>query len=305
MFSSERKLIIFVGLCCLVLALLGYAWKQRTIIPYVTEPLENITAPFTYGNARVLANLRTGIAVIDNALDKFNELETLKAENAQLVQKQVSYEELAAENMRLRQLLQFKNKHPQFEVMVAQVITRDLGDWTYTLTIDRGRAEGVSENMAVVVPSGVVGFVSDVYEHSARVQTMLDSRTSIGGIVQRPESRVASIIKGNGNQARYPIMVNIAKDADVLSGDTIVTSGYGGIYPKGLLIGHVTDLTMDPEGFVKNGIIQPAANFDTLEEVLIIRRSEESQPAKPTLEPRLVPQTQRDQVEGAKGAVKQ
>lgn len=159
-------------------------------------------------------------------------------------------------------------------------------------------------NMAVVVPSGVVGFITDVYPHSSRVQTILDPRSAIGVIVQRPESRLSGVVKGDGDSPRTPLMANIARDGDVLVGDKLITSGYGGIYPKGLPVGNVQSIENDAEGFVKNAVITPSVDFYRLEEVFVLTSSSLSAPQKPGLEPKLVPQTQRDQVEGAKGAVK-
>ena len=232
-------------------------------------------------------------------------MDAIREENAQLQQRVTNYDEVVAENMRLRQLLSFQNSHPQFDMMAASVVTRDVGTWTNTFTIDRGSADGLEVNMAVVIPGGVVGFISDVYTHSARVQTILDPRTAIGVIIQRPESRVASIVKGNGSNPDEPLLVNVARDGDVLNGDTLITSGYGGIYPKGLLVGHVTRIDNDSEGFVKNAVVQLSADLRNVEEVFVILRSREGELDKPSLTPKLVPQTQRDQVEGVKGASQQ
>lgn len=212
---------------------------------------------------------------------------------------------MVAENIRLRQMLNYKSAHPEFTMTLAGIITKDFGTWTNTFTIDRGENDGIKPNMAVVVPSGVVGFVTDVYPNSARVQTFLDPRSAIGVIVQRPESRLAGVVKGDGNNPNKPMMVNIARDGDVLVGDKLITSGYGGIYPKGLLVGNILSIENDTEGFVKNATIQPTVDFHRLEEVFIITASTVQTPDKAQLEPKLVPQTQRDQVQGAKGAVNQ
>lgn len=123
----------------------------------------------------------------------------------------MDYDELVAENQRLRSLLDFKRSHGQFNVVAGTVISREYGTWSNTLVIDVGSDDGISENMAVVTPKGVVGFISDVYPHSSRVQLMTDPRTSIGAIVQRPESRVSSVVRGNGNVPTEPQFVNIAK----------------------------------------------------------------------------------------------
>ena len=291
MIQSDKKLIIVVVISCILLALLGFAWKQRTSIPFVTVTLEGITTPFAYGSARLLEGVQTSFTVLNKAISSTIESEAEASRKAALEQKVVNYDEVVAENIRLRQLLNYKSNHP--------------GTWTNTFTIDKGSEEGMAVNMAVVVPSGVVGFITDVYPHSARVQTILDPRSAVGILVQRPESRLSGVVKGNGNTPRTPSMVNIARDGDVLVGDKLITSGYGGIYPKGLPVGNVQSIENDTEGFVKNAVVTPSVDFHRIEEVFVLTSSSLSAPQKPELEPKLVPQTQRDQVEGVKGVVKQ
>jgi rod shape-determining protein MreC len=99
--------------------------------------------------------------------------------------------------------------------------------------------------------------------------------------VQRPESRVAAIVEGNAAKPLAPKMVNIARDADIIKGDKIITSGFGGIYPKGLLLGEVTDVVNEEGGLLKYAVLKPAADFDRLEEVAVIVRSREPVPAPP------------------------
>ena len=303
MIQSDRKLLIFVVLGCIIMALLGFAWKQRTSIPFVTVPLEKIAIPFAYGSARVLSNIQTGIRIIDNAILGLIDSDSKDNTIADLEQKVSNHDEVVAENIRLRQMLNYKSAHPEFTMTLAGIITKDFGTWTNTFTIDRGENDGIKPNMAVVVPSGVVGFVTDVYPNSARVQTFLDPRSAIGVIVQRPESRLAGVVKGDVNHPNKPMMVNIAREGDVLVGDKLITSGYGGIYPKGLLVGNVLSIENDTEGFVKNATIQPTVDFHRLEEVFIITSSTVQTPDKAQLEPKLVPQAQRVQVQWAKGAV--
>jgi len=157
--------------------------------------------------------------------------------------------------------------------------------------------------MAVITPDGVVGFISDAFSDSARVQLMTDPRTSVGAVVQRPESRVASVVRGNGNMPLEPQFVNVAKEADILEGDTLITSGFGSIYPKGLYIGKIVSIHMDDSDFVKYAVIEPGVDFSKLEEVFVITGTSSSNSYdKPDVAPKLVPQTQRDKVEGVKGA---
>ena len=204
MIQSDKKLIIIVVIGCILLALLGFAWKQRTSIPFVTVTLEGITTPFAYGSARLLEGVQTSFTVLNNAISSTIESEAEASRKAALEQKVVNYDEVVAENIRLRQLLNYKSNHPEFSMTLAGVITKDYGTWTNTFTIDKGSEEGMAVNMAVVVPSGVVGFITDVYPHSARVQTILDPRSAVGILVQRPESRLSGVVKGNGNTPRTP-----------------------------------------------------------------------------------------------------
>ncbi len=301
---SDRKILIFVVITTIFLALLGYAWKGRTKVPFVTVPLANVTAPFDYGSSRVLSGIHTGITIIDEAISKHIEIEQLKEALAQEKIDAVEFNEVVAENIRLRQMLKFSTSHPQYDVLAASILTRDFGYGVSTYVIDKGSEDGIKPFMAVVAPGGVVGFISDVYSHSARIQTMLDPRTAIGIIVQRPESRVASLVKGDISNTSLPQMVDIPKDADVLEGDTLVTSGYGGVYPKGMLVGHVLSIKLDGEGYVKRATVDPAVSFANLEEVFVITKSNETAPVWENNNIKLVPQTKRDQVEGIKGAIK-
>ena len=171
------------------------------------------------------------------------------------------------------------------------------------MIIHVGTRNGIAKNMPVITPQGVVGFVADVFPDTARVQLLTDPRTSIGAIVQRPASRVASVVRGNGNVPTEPQFVNVAKDADILEGDTLVTSGFGSIYPKGLPVGTIVSIHQDATDFVKYAVIRPAVDFSKLEEVFVVAAAVPTEPySTPDVQPKLVPQTNRDKVEGVKGA---
>lgn len=303
MYSFGKKSILVVLVLFIIIAVVGWAWRQRDSLPFITKPLQIVAAPFEYGASRIMDTLSSTFHIVDISLKNRIEWESLEKENAELKERSVDYDEILAENKRYRELLDFKAAHRQFNVRAGSVISRDYGTWSNTMVIDIGSEDGIEENMAVVTPAGVVGFISDVYPHSSRVQLLTDPRTSIGAIVQRPESRVSSVVRGNGNVPTEPQFVNIAKDADILEGDTLVTSGFGSIYPKGLYIGTIVSIHQDDNDFVKYAVIRPGVDFSKLEEVFVITHSTDTtSDEKPDVSPKLVPQTQRDKVEGVKGA---
>lgn len=248
----------------------GWFWRHREYIPFVSQPLSVGAAPFEYGVSRAAWLGENSIGMVQQIFTNWKDLEELKRENESLKAEQNRYSEVLAENIRLRSLLKFKQGYTSYNMVGASVIERDYGGWTHTMVIDRGEDSGIKKYMPVIIPSGLVGFVSEVYMNSARVQLLLDPRTTVGGIVQRPASRVVSMVTGNSGNPGYLTFMSLPKESDVIKGDTIVTSGYGGVYPKGLIIGTVEKVDVDSEGGTQSAEIRPAADFAHMEEVFII-----------------------------------
>lgn len=248
----------------------GWFWRHREYIPFVSQPLSVGAAPFEYGVSRAAWFGENSIGMVQQIFTNWKDLEELKRENESLKAEQNRYSEVLAENIRLRNLLKFKQGYTSYNMVGASVIERDYGGWTHTMVIDRGEDSGIKKYMPVIIPSGLVGFVSEVYMNSSRVQLLLDPRTTVGGIVQRPASRVVSMVSGNSGNPGLLSFMSLPKESDVIKGDIIVTSGYGGVYPKGLVIGTVEQVDVDSEGGTQSAEIRPAADFAHMEEVFII-----------------------------------
>lgn len=240
-----------------------------------------ILAPVEYVTAQVGYVVRQAGASTGQIVNVYRDNQALRAENEQLRHSYIDTTEILAENARLRAMLDYKKTAPQFDFVAAAVVARDPGTWTNMIVINRGTAQGIAKDMPVVTPQGLVGNVVQAYSSTAKVQLVLDPRSAVGALVQRPESRVAAIVEGNGARPLSPRMVNLARDADIIKGDTVITSGFGGIYPKGLLIGEVVDVVNEEGGLLKYGVLKPAVDFDRLEEVLVIVRSREPIPTFP------------------------
>lgn len=270
MFSFGKRKIFLTILIILFMGLCGWFWRHRESVPFVSQPLSTAAAPFEYGMSRIAFAGRTGIGMIDQILSDWEELEALRRENGALRAEQTAYSGILAENIRLRELAGFRQGYKQFTLLGASVIDRDYGSWSDTMVIDRGTDSGIAKYMPVIVPGGLVGFVSDVYLNSARVQLITDPRTSVGAVVQRPGSRVDSIVRGNGNRPAQMIFTNLIREADILKGDMLVTSGYGGVYPPGLLIGTVDSVTGGESDTIRSAVVTPAADMGRLEEVFVI-----------------------------------
>ena len=275
---DNKKLPLSIAALLLVI-LLVTATKGPVRIPFVEAAAVTVLSPFQY----VFSSLGHGIhstgSQVSDLWNVYDDNQLLKAEVEQLRQERSQLAEVQAENIRLKVLLDYKASSPQFDLLMAKVIARDASSWTNSLTINRGADDGVTKDMAVVTAQGVVGSVSNVYAHTAQVQLLLDPRNAVGALVQRPESRVAAVLEGHAASPQQPRMVNIPRDADIIIGDTVVTSGFGGIYPQGIALGEVVDVVNSEGGLLKYAVLKPAVQFDRLEEVQVLVGSRQPPPA--------------------------
>lgn len=270
MFFFDKRKIVSVIVVLLVLGFCGWGWRHRESVPFISKSLAFTTAPFEHGISRVSFLGKTGISILDQIIDNWNELEELKRENGSLKAEQSVYKEILAENMRYKTLLGFKERSKEYKLMGATTIMRDYGVWSNTLVIDHGEDAGLKKYMPVIVPEGIVGYIMEVYPTSARVKLLIDPGCKIGVLVQRLDSRVEAIASGNSTNPGNLIISGLAREADIVKGDQIIASGYGGVYPKGALVGVVENVIVDEAGSTQSIEIKPAVNFGRLEEVFVI-----------------------------------
>ena len=170
-------------------------------------------------------------------------------------------------NMRLERLLDMK-KSIQDPTVSATVIGEDVTSWFRTLVINRGSSEGIREGMAVVSADGVVGQTVKVSPSTSRVLLLTDHASGIAATIQR--SRARGVVKGK-NELLCTLEFT-TREEDVKVGDTVITSGIGGVFLKGLPIGEVTMVKRGQYGIFQTVSIRPAVNLPHLEEVLVVQR---------------------------------
>ena len=195
----------------------------------------------------------------------------LQARERQLEMQLQAREERAREADRLREMLQLRQELP-LETIPAEVITREGVPWSRTITLDKGAADGTRLNAAVISATGVVGRVIAVGSHASRVQLILDSQAGVGVRIQR--SRVTGVLVGPPGMPAAAtgdlIMKYVPSLADVVVGDVAVTSGLDHLYPPGLVVGRVRSAARGT-GLFKEILVAPSAQFNTLEEVMVVR----------------------------------
>ena len=268
-------IFVFVSVFCIVF----FAARARFETPVANEGVGLILSPFQNAVSWVGSKLNFITTTVSDIMNLHEQNKALLAEVEELRAKNLAANEFEAENQRLRALLGYKQVTTQFDLEPARVIGRDASTWSSMIVINRGSADGIANDMAVVTEMGLVGHVIEAGINTSKVQLILDPRSSVGTLVQRPESRVAGIVEGDINNPTMPKMVNIPKNSDVIVGDVIVTSGFGGVYPKGIIVGRIKDIQNEESGLLKYGVIETTVNFQKLEDVAIIIQSREAPPA--------------------------
>ncbi len=231
--------------------------------------------------------------VVGSGVSAIREIGELRQRNLELEQRvnQLTIEnlrlaEVETENEQLRSLLQFAQTNPSFDVRGGQIIARAIGDganpFTHPIQIDLGRTHGLAVGMPVVTDRGLVGRIANVYPHSSDILLINDPRSNINVMTQA--SRAHGVIRGRVGQP--PIMELIPPDVKISEGEIVITSGLGGHFPKGLVVGQIVEVIRNDDLMFQSAIIQPTVDFDRMELVLVITNfpPEEQEPNPPTPE---------------------
>lgn len=229
----------------------------------------------------VLTPLRTGASALTaQAESLYNyvfEYEQLAAENAalreELAQLRDDYRSAASiqrEIERLRELLELKEDHEDYDLVDAYIITWDSSDWSSSCTVNRGSAAGIEEGMCAITESGeVVGVVTEVGYNYSVIKTVLDSGLDISAIIA--SSGYSGMVKGSyvTGQEGMLRMDYLPSNAIIRNNDQVVTAG-STVYPRNLILGYVVDAGFNDTGIAKYAILKPAADISSLEQVFIL-----------------------------------
>jgi len=206
------------------------------------------------------------------------ENEQLRAQIADLQKQQMAEAQATEENQRLRELLNLSEKHSDFKYESAKVVSWNASNWNSSFTISKGSDSGLEVGDCVITEYGVlVGTVSETGSNWANVQTVTDLGTSIGVLVG--SSEVSAILQGDYTLMRSQNMkLNyVASTGQIITGDTVVTSGAGGSYPQGLIVGTVSSVHSEASGQNESAVVAPFTKLEDLTQIFIIKSFEVSE----------------------------
>jgi rod shape-determining protein MreC len=271
---KQRFFIVCLGLA-LAIALFTGVFAVMGWGSLLREVGSAIIYPFQWVGAKIGDGVSGFFAYFADLEDLQAELDSIKAENESLKNDLVDAEIMADENAWLYRYLAIKEEHGDYSLCAASVISSSSasgegGDYATELTLNRGSSSGVSEGMPVITPSGLVGVVVEVNLNHCRVMTLLDTSVSVGAVTTRAtenglcEGDYARLHKGQAT------LRNLPEEADVQVGDIVVTSGRGSVYPYGIPIGRVTEVTANAFVRTTEAAVEPFTDFSDLTQVVIM-----------------------------------
>ncbi len=198
-------------------------------------------------------------------VDLRDENEALKARVAALEEENLQFREAIVASGHLQRIVQMREGF-EVELLPAQVVGQDVSSFFRSVLLDRGRGQRVLSGMPVVSDGGLVGVVTATSPNAARAMMLLDRRSAVDAIVQR--SRARGIVRGTGTgEVEFSFVV---RGDDVQPGDIVITSGVGGVYPKGIRIGTVTEVEAEPDQLVHRAEVRTSVDFGRVEQVFVM-----------------------------------
>ncbi|WP_341299924.1 rod shape-determining protein MreC [Lysinibacillus sp. FSL H8-0500] len=272
-FFNKKVILLLVGMVFLV-ALISFSLRDRTNATLPEQIIKD-----TVGVAQSLvakpANYINGVFNnIDSLLNTYEENKRLKARLEDFAVVQAEATDLKSENNKLRELLDKTESLKAFNPIQATVIARNPDQWEEKIILDKGSSHGVQKNMAVMTAKGLVGKVILVTPFTSEVELLYTNNPNyrVSAMVLG-EKEAYGLIEGFDEERNELIMKRIDSSLTVKEGEQVISSGLGGIFPKGVPIGEITEVSTDDFGLTKMAYVKPSADFSILEHVVIAKRT--------------------------------
>lgn len=270
--SNKRLILLLIGVILLV-ALISMTLRDRGQVSLPEQIVKEAVGAGQSVFSRP-AHFVTGVFDnIDSLINTFEENRLLKARLEEFAGVQAEVTDLRSENEELKELVDKEEDLREYNPIQAVVIARNPDQWEEKIILNRGTEHGVKENMAVMTAGGLIGKVTIVTPTTSTVElvTTQNPNYRVSAMVLG-EDDVFGLIEGYDAERRELLLKRIDFSVDLEEGDRVVSSGLGGIFPKGIVIGEITEVTIDDFGLTKLAYVKPAADFSMLNHVVIADR---------------------------------
>ncbi|MBR5872757.1 MAG: rod shape-determining protein MreC [Oscillospiraceae bacterium] len=262
---------ILCALAVFAVAIMIRAAASGSADVFLSQAVSVISQPFLKASSSVTNSVQNFLDRFANAEELYLENQELKKQLQEANEKLIGAEQDKRENEQFRSFLGLKETNPDYEFEPATVIGRDSTNRFYSFTIDRGSLHGVEEADPVITADGLVGIVWEVGLTYSHVRTILDISVEVG--VYDISTRDSGILNGDITLSSEGLckLKFLPKESGISSGNLIVTSGIGGVFPKDLPVGVVKAIEVDSSGLSLTAKIAPTADIENVTDVLIIK----------------------------------
>ncbi|OIK16975.1 rod shape-determining protein MreC [Bacillus sp. MUM 116] len=272
-FLNKRLIVLLLSIIILV-ALIGFSLRERSKLTWPEQFVkdsvgwvQSLVSKPAYGVAGFFENLKD----LENT---YQENKELKSRVEEIVSLEAQVQDLKKDNADLRSILGETKTLRDFKPLPATVIGRNPDRWHEMIIIDKGKINGIKQNMAVVTANGLIGKVKNVNQFSSTIQLLsaADPKNRISAVVQGNKNSYG-FVEGFDSEKKLLQIKTIPSGAKIEKGQTVVTSGLGGVFPKDLPIGKVVDVKPDQYGLNQTALVKPGADFYDIQNVIVITRT--------------------------------
>lgn len=282
-FGSKRLIVILVGLVILI-SVMGFTSGERASLTWpekFTRDSISLMQGFFNRPAQAFSHF---FSEVGNAYQVYEENRVLKANLDQFAQLTAKLKVMESENARLRSLLDVTERLNDYQYRVAEVVARSTDHWRDVLVINKGLKHGIKKNMAVITAAGLIGQVESVTNFSSTVEllTSIQDINHISAMIIRDQpqadgtityKQINGVVEEYDPRIKQLIMRKIPLEEEIEVNQQVVTSGMGGVIPRGLLIGTVVHIEPGDYGLTQTAFIQPSSDFSQLNEVMVVERA--------------------------------
>ena len=249
------------------------------MIETVLSNVDNGTSFIENAASKLVMPIQNGLTYLKNKISGndtfFTDINNLKQENEELSQKNSELEQslrelesIRSENETLKEYLGLTEKYGEYSTVPAYIINKDINNYSKTIVINVGSDDGIKENMTVIADQGLVGHVISVTSNTAKVTTIIDTSSSVSCLLSTTDESI--VCKGTSEEDSALKAMYIPDDDGIIQGDSVETSGLGGIYPKGIHVGSIKRVVNTQNAIDRYAIVETAVDFDKLDTVLVI-----------------------------------
>ncbi len=269
MYKNKKNGLLGIIITIIILVLIVIFSNKESNTSFFENIANKLVMPMQNG-LTYLKNKVSGNSTFFTDINNLkNENKELKSENSKLEQSLRELENIRTENETLKEYLGLTEKYGEYKTVPGYIINKDISNYSKTIIINVGKKDGIEEKMTVIADEGLVGHVISVTDSTAKVRTIIDTSSSISCLMSTNKDSI--VCKGTLDSNSELKAMYIPTDANLVQGDSVETSGLGGIYPKGIHVGSIKKIVNSKNITDRYAVVETAVDFSKLNTVLVIK----------------------------------